>query len=347
MWILGATKYKHKKIKNNITEDITIFYKDNSRQLRGFNANQPPLNDATINSLNEGDLNQYILEYNALDKKIIDLMPKFNTSILNNDFKQIKKLFKKIIKYNLQINAYEYLINALAHPLFNTLSLSSLNNFNTWKNNENKNNYPIYSQLFTYLINHFQINISLEYLFLYSHVSEIMNILDGKLKISTLMSRIEKRKDGFVLLNLNDKKCNNKVITNSLFIKAIEHYFESLENKDLMTSKDINEVKGQATFKSSIKIRGECVVLKNNYDKQDDIFNKILVCPVTTAEDVHRYIDTRALIVDHGGFLSHAAIFSREINKPCLMGCGIATKVFTTGDIIELDLEKEIVYKIN
>ena len=46
----------------------------------------------------------------------------------------------------------------------------------------------------------------------------------------------------------------------------------------------------------------------------------------------------RALITDHGGSMSHAAIVAREFNLPCIVGTKQATKIFITGDEVILDL---------
>ena len=39
-----------------------------------------------------------------------------------------------------------------------------------------------------------------------------------------------------------------------------------------------------------------------------------------------------AIVTDHGGITSHAAIVSRELNIPCLIGTRYATKLFKDGD---------------
>jgi phosphoenolpyruvate synthase/pyruvate phosphate dikinase len=44
-----------------------------------------------------------------------------------------------------------------------------------------------------------------------------------------------------------------------------------------------------------------------------------------------------AYVTDEGGRLCHAAIVSREKNKPCVIGLGNATKVLRTGMLIEVD----------
>lgn len=44
-----------------------------------------------------------------------------------------------------------------------------------------------------------------------------------------------------------------------------------------------------------------------------------------------------AIVTDEGGITSHAAIISRELNLPCIVGTQIATKIIQTGDLIEVD----------
>ena len=43
------------------------------------------------------------------------------------------------------------------------------------------------------------------------------------------------------------------------------------------------------------------------------------------------------LVCDEGGVTGHAAIVSRELNKPCVIGVHIGTKAIQTGDEIEVD----------
>jgi pyruvate,water dikinase len=50
-----------------------------------------------------------------------------------------------------------------------------------------------------------------------------------------------------------------------------------------------------------------------------------------------------AIITDEGGVSCHAAITSRELGIPCIVGTKIATKVFKDGDLVEVDAEKGIV----
>jgi pyruvate,water dikinase len=45
-----------------------------------------------------------------------------------------------------------------------------------------------------------------------------------------------------------------------------------------------------------------------------------------------------ALVTDHGGVMSHAAIVAREFNLPCIVGTKVATKTLKTGDKVVLDM---------
>ncbi|NCF75260.1 MAG: hypothetical protein GWO87_02115 [Xanthomonadaceae bacterium] len=49
------------------------------------------------------------------------------------------------------------------------------------------------------------------------------------------------------------------------------------------------------------------------------------------------------IITDEGGLTCHAAIVSRELNKTCVIGTKIATKVLKDGDLIEVDANKGVV----
>ena len=50
-----------------------------------------------------------------------------------------------------------------------------------------------------------------------------------------------------------------------------------------------------------------------------------------------------AFVTDMGGITSHAAIVSREMKTPCIVGTRIATRVLKDGDLVEVDANKGIV----
>lgn len=63
----------------------------------------------------------------------------------------------------------------------------------------------------------------------------------------------------------------------------------------------------------------------------------ILVTSMTTPDFVPAMKKVNGIITDKGGQTSHAAIVSRELGVPCVVGTKTATKDFQEGDVVTLD----------
>jgi len=72
----------------------------------------------------------------------------------------------------------------------------------------------------------------------------------------------------------------------------------------------------------------------------------IIVSPMTTADMMPAIRKAAAIVTDEGGLLCHAAIVSRELNKPCLLATKAATKILKDNDLVEVDVYKKIVKKL-
>jgi pyruvate, water dikinase len=70
---------------------------------------------------------------------------------------------------------------------------------------------------------------------------------------------------------------------------------------------------------------------------------EILVSNMTHPDYIIGMRKSGAIVTDEGGISSHAAIISRELGIPCIIGTKIATKVFKDGDHVEVDANKGIV----
>lgn len=90
-------------------------------------------------------------------------------------------------------------------------------------------------------------------------------------------------------------------------------------------------------------VNGEVVVVDSPTDNIES--GKIIVVPSTSPSYVPLMRKAKALVTDHGGMMSHAAIVAREFNLPCIVGTKQATKVLKTGDHVVLDLVKGEVVK--
>ncbi len=72
----------------------------------------------------------------------------------------------------------------------------------------------------------------------------------------------------------------------------------------------------------------------------------ILIASTTGPEFMAALQKAGAIVTDEGGLMSHAAVVSRELKIPCIVGTKIATKVLKDGDLVEVDAEKGIVRRI-
>ncbi|MBN1375828.1 MAG: phosphoenolpyruvate synthase [Dehalococcoidia bacterium] len=71
----------------------------------------------------------------------------------------------------------------------------------------------------------------------------------------------------------------------------------------------------------------------------------ILVAEMTTPDFVPAMKRAVAIITDRGGRTAHAAIVSRELGIPCIVGTGSATKLLKDGDVVTVDGSNGNVYK--
>jgi len=69
----------------------------------------------------------------------------------------------------------------------------------------------------------------------------------------------------------------------------------------------------------------------------------ILVAESTTPELMTLCKKAAAIVTDQGGMLSHAAIVSRELDIPCIIGTGNATHILQDGYMVEVDANEGIV----
>lgn len=89
---------------------------------------------------------------------------------------------------------------------------------------------------------------------------------------------------------------------------------------------------------------GRIRVLLDPHDAFEE--GDVLVAPMTSPEYVFAMRCACAIVTDTGGLTSHAAIVSRELGKPCIVGTRVATRALKNGDLVEVDAERGIVRRI-
>ena len=104
-----------------------------------------------------------------------------------------------------------------------------------------------------------------------------------------------------------------------------------------------SELKGQVAF--SGRAKGKVKIVNAVGDMIGFKKGQILVSGKTNPNLIAAMKRAAAIVTDQGGLTSHAAIVSRELKIPCVVGTKIATEVLKNGDQVEVDANQGIVRK--
>lgn len=97
------------------------------------------------------------------------------------------------------------------------------------------------------------------------------------------------------------------------------------------------EVAGKAAFPGFVKGRARKCLTLDGSDIKDFEVGDILVSINSNPNLLHWIKKSSAIVSDEGGIICHAAIVARELQIPCVIGTGNATKVIEDGAMIEVD----------
>ena len=104
------------------------------------------------------------------------------------------------------------------------------------------------------------------------------------------------------------------------------------------------------TIKGMVANRGRAVGRVRVIRKKNEVKNmkrgEVLISPMTTPDVFPAMRKAVAIVTDEGGSLCHAAIMSRELGIPCIIGTKVASELYQNGDRVTVDAVKGIVKKI-
>ena len=163
----------------------------------------------------------------------------------------------------------------------------------------------------------------------YAKYDEIKDVLNGKLDVDVLSERKKGvmwvyRKEGVEMIIGDEAK--------NMFEKASKVNVKG------------DEVDGFCA--SPGKAVGNVKVVLKVEDADDFEEGDVLVIGMTRPEHIVAMKKSAAIVTDDGGITCHAAIVSRELGKPCVIGTKVATKVFKDGDKVEVDADNGKVKKV-
>ena len=165
-------------------------------------------------------------------------------------------------------------------------------------------------------------------LLLWSTSKEFSKLIAGE----DLTNEFTQRKKSCVLIVDEDEFL---VKTKDQYGKLYQEYFGDIKNQNRTELGGRRAQGGRITGKAKIILNPHEA---NNFQKGD-----VLVTTMTSPDFISLMKKASAIVTDQGGITCHAAIISRELQIPCVVGTQFATQTFKDGDILEVNANHGLV----
>ncbi|MCI0615058.1 hypothetical protein L0244_18865 [bacterium] len=188
------------------------------------------------------------------------------------------------------------------------------------------------NNILSFIASHF--HVPADDIFYYSE-KDILRLIDGhKLDASVLA----KRKEAFAF----------RYDQQTFFEYSGEQEVRTLEKNENVALEEIGADSITGSVANNGYARGRVKVISAHTKDQQaasELMEEgdILVTGMTRPHLIYATKKASAIVTDEGGIACHAAIVSRELNKPCIIGTKIATKILHDGDLVEVDANKGVV----
>ena len=166
----------------------------------------------------------------------------------------------------------------------------------------------------------------------YLNHDEISLLIEGKMSGKVLKERYEKG----IMIHVTRKGYTLFVGKDAIAKK------QECEKKMMVDHSE--ELKGQIACKGIVRGRVRIIAAREDFAKFKE--GEVLVAGMTRPEHVPLMKKAVAIITNEGGVTCHAAIVSRELGKPCIIGTKVATEVLRNGEMVEVDAEKGKIRKV-
>lgn len=242
---------------------------------------------------------------------------------------QAKTEFKKIEhEFRQKQEAYAALIKRLHLSLVDEKIMHATNTFAYMKDyrNEIRARESFLLQPFFEAVAN-QIGLSIAELNLLT-VDEIVSVLKSN---HSFAKEIAIRKKGYLAAFLRNKY----VVSTD---KEMQTFIQLLEKSAHIPHTSVRGITAQKG-----KVIGIAKIVRGFQHLRKILPGDVMVTPMTNPSYIPALEKAIAIVTDEGGMLCHAAIISREMKIPCIIGTKIGTQVIKDGDLIEVDAEKGLV----
>lgn len=262
--------------------------------------------------------NNYVHSYNLEITYFIEELKKLFESSINPE-EEIAKI-ENTPKQNKE--SKERLIELLGLSSDLIALLTTSDDFTYWQDERKRSTFwnAHYTQLILHEIGQ-RIDIPLE----------LLNYLTPR-EVSNVFSKIPDKK-------MLEERCKNSVYFWS--VNGMECVSGTQADKvktAILRSKDLSDVDDfRGLTASTGKATGKVKIVKSakEIDKVEE--GDILVAVMTRPDYLPAMKKAAAIVTDEGGVTCHAAIVSRELGKPCIIGTKIATQVLKDDQTVEVN----------
>ncbi len=132
---------------------------------------------------------------------------------------------------------------------------------------------------------------------------------------------------------------NGKIVTkNKLDLSLKENNISVLKQNKVLKQSNAS---GKSTYSGVFE--GKVRVINSRKDLEKVLSGEVLISNMFTPEMAIFCRKAGALVTEEGGITCHAAIISRELKIPCIVGVKDACKIFSNGKIVRVDSKKGII----
>lgn len=144
---------------------------------------------------------------------------------------------------------------------------------------------------------------------------------------------------------INEAKKNNYIKHGDLVVITAGVPVGVAGATNLMKVHLIGDILVKGTGLGKQVITGNVCVVNSVEEAQENFHKGDIIATSSTDKDLMKYIENASgLIVEEGGYTSHAAVVSVSLGIPAIVGAKNATEIMKDGALITLDSEKGIVY---
>ncbi|MBN1778870.1 MAG: hypothetical protein JW816_01460 [Candidatus Buchananbacteria bacterium] len=262
-------------------------------------------------------------------EKIIKIRDQLAREIINKNFFEIDKKILALKFKAFHLNNYKcWSYHLICFYLLDAIDKKSLTFEKVKKQYERIRKIHPYQEyeekLLPYINKYVARKQGVDYkLLFYLMPPELLSYLQAKTIIN--IDELKNRKKAYLLIAVDGK---NKLYSGQTARKKFNQL--NIERQELSA-----QIKGMIAQPGTVTAKARVVTRKSDFS--DFKKGEVLIAHMTTPEYVPLMKKASAVVTDEGGIGCHAAIISRELKKPCIIGTKNATDLIKNGDLIKVD----------